>query len=298
MTKSPIAIEPTEPNVTLSPYSRIHLGRTYNIECNVKVRDIGMIVQEHKAILLRHDREIRDSGWETDPGEESPITETPSTTPMESRTDRGGSSNGLEIRPMKSQHERTPYLGGKDDESGEAEGSLQPADDSDDDDNSVVGIGSWASEATDLSLISAVTVEKWTEELQRIFVIDAAGESSYKRAIEDPRIGPASLERNLCRLIKVYSENVRHEAQTRSGFLVSKLLALKARRLARFVVENISTESSRNIQEQASATAEDSNQEALRKLASYTLMEICSRIPRPSALFLSKVLHLGASGIS
>jgi hypothetical protein len=66
MTKSAIAIEPSDPNETMLPSSRLRLGKTYIIECNVKVRDIGKVAREDKIRLLRYHQDERDSGFEPD----------------------------------------------------------------------------------------------------------------------------------------------------------------------------------------------------------------------------------------
>ncbi|KAF2823153.1 hypothetical protein CC86DRAFT_300156 [Ophiobolus disseminans] len=66
MTKTPIAIEPTDPNEKMLPSSRLRLGKTYSIECNVKVRDIGNVALEHKTTLLRYYQESKDLGFEPD----------------------------------------------------------------------------------------------------------------------------------------------------------------------------------------------------------------------------------------
>jgi hypothetical protein len=64
MTQEPIAYEPTDPSETMSPTSRVRLGKSYGIECNVKVRDIGMVAREDRSKLLRYFREERDNGFE------------------------------------------------------------------------------------------------------------------------------------------------------------------------------------------------------------------------------------------
>jgi hypothetical protein len=66
MTKVPIAIEPAEGDEQMSPLSRLRLGKTHTIECNVKVRDIGKVAPEHKTALLRYHQDTRDVGWEPD----------------------------------------------------------------------------------------------------------------------------------------------------------------------------------------------------------------------------------------
>lgn len=64
MKKSPIAIEPTDPSEQMLPTSRLRLGKTYSIECNVKVRDIGKVAFEHRTMLLRYHQDEKDLGFE------------------------------------------------------------------------------------------------------------------------------------------------------------------------------------------------------------------------------------------
>lgn len=66
MTKAPIAIAPGEPGEFMSATSRLRFGKTYTIECNVKVRDMGMVVQEHKTMLRRYYDDERDTGFENE----------------------------------------------------------------------------------------------------------------------------------------------------------------------------------------------------------------------------------------
>jgi hypothetical protein len=80
MTKSPIAIEPADANETMLPSSRLRLGRSYNIECNVKVRDIGRVAPEDKIRLLRYYQDEKDSGFEPDDLEEDPEDDLDATT--------------------------------------------------------------------------------------------------------------------------------------------------------------------------------------------------------------------------
>jgi hypothetical protein len=73
MTKRPIAIEATEATEAaelILPTSRLRMGRTFTIECNVKVRDIGKVVPEHKIMLLRYHRDVRDAGFDPDDTDE------------------------------------------------------------------------------------------------------------------------------------------------------------------------------------------------------------------------------------
>jgi hypothetical protein len=66
MTKDPIAIEPAVQNETMPPTSRLRLGKTYTIECNVKVRDIGMVAVEARTKFLRYYQDEKDNGFEAD----------------------------------------------------------------------------------------------------------------------------------------------------------------------------------------------------------------------------------------
>jgi hypothetical protein len=66
MTKEPIAIKPADKNETMLPTSRLRLGKTYSIEWNVKVRDIGMVIPEDKTKLLRYHQDERNAGFEND----------------------------------------------------------------------------------------------------------------------------------------------------------------------------------------------------------------------------------------
>lgn len=66
MTKSPIAVESAEPGEYMSATSRLRFGKTYTIECNVKVRDMGMVVPEHRIMLARYYQDERDNGFEAE----------------------------------------------------------------------------------------------------------------------------------------------------------------------------------------------------------------------------------------
>ncbi|KAF2743325.1 hypothetical protein M011DRAFT_376217, partial [Sporormia fimetaria CBS 119925] len=55
MTMDPIEIEHTsDPRATLKPASRLHLGMTYPVQWNVKVKDIGMVSQAHLKKLKKY----------------------------------------------------------------------------------------------------------------------------------------------------------------------------------------------------------------------------------------------------
>jgi len=66
MTKDPIAIEATDPNEEMRPKSRLRFGKAVSIECNVKVRDIGMVAAEHRSKLLYYFQTEQDIGFEPD----------------------------------------------------------------------------------------------------------------------------------------------------------------------------------------------------------------------------------------
>ncbi|KAH8727746.1 hypothetical protein GQ44DRAFT_702912 [Phaeosphaeriaceae sp. PMI808] len=70
MTKEPIAITPTEVTEWIHPASRIRLGKIYSIECNVKVCDIGMVVNENKTRLLHYHKQEMNNGFEPDDDDE------------------------------------------------------------------------------------------------------------------------------------------------------------------------------------------------------------------------------------
>lgn len=66
MKKNPIMIEPTNSNEQIASLSRLRLGKTFSIECNVKVRDIGKVAREHLTMLQRYHQDERENGFEPD----------------------------------------------------------------------------------------------------------------------------------------------------------------------------------------------------------------------------------------
>jgi hypothetical protein len=78
MTKDPIMIDPTDPTEDMSPTSRLRLGKVVPIECNVKVRNIGMVAPEHRSKLLEYYHQEQDNGFEPDEYK----LDTPRYTPM------------------------------------------------------------------------------------------------------------------------------------------------------------------------------------------------------------------------
>lgn len=95
MTKTPIAVEPAEPGEIMSATSRLRFGMTYTVECNVKVRDLGMVVPEHKTTLLRYYQDERDNGFE--PEELDDIENEPEDPETDSR------SHGVDIKKWLTQ---------------------------------------------------------------------------------------------------------------------------------------------------------------------------------------------------
>jgi hypothetical protein len=66
MTKDPLMIHPTDPTEEMPPESRLRLGKVVSVECNVKVRDIGMVIPEHRWKLLDYYQQEQDNGYEPD----------------------------------------------------------------------------------------------------------------------------------------------------------------------------------------------------------------------------------------
>ncbi|OAG03166.1 uncharacterized protein CC84DRAFT_1261782 [Paraphaeosphaeria sporulosa] len=55
--KEPICVNPADTSVRMDPASRLHYGKVYPIEMNVKVKDIGDVIPEQHSLLLRYYRE-------------------------------------------------------------------------------------------------------------------------------------------------------------------------------------------------------------------------------------------------
>jgi hypothetical protein len=88
MTKLPLAIDPTDPTEEMLPTSRLRFGKVVTVECNVKVRDIGMMIPEHKSKLLEYYREEQDKAYEPDDYESD--VEVPGSTPAPLPFTHGG----------------------------------------------------------------------------------------------------------------------------------------------------------------------------------------------------------------
>jgi hypothetical protein len=59
-------IDPTDSTEEMSPESRLRLGKVVSVECNVKVRDIGMVIPEHRSKLLDYFNQEQENGYEPD----------------------------------------------------------------------------------------------------------------------------------------------------------------------------------------------------------------------------------------
>jgi hypothetical protein len=64
MTKDPIEIEPASATETMDPASRLRFGKIYSIECNVKVREIGVVSRKHMSKLLAYYEEEDGGGFD------------------------------------------------------------------------------------------------------------------------------------------------------------------------------------------------------------------------------------------
>lgn len=54
MDRDPIEVEPVDNGVTLQPASRIRFGRTYTIDRDVEVKEIGLVIPEHMERVIRY----------------------------------------------------------------------------------------------------------------------------------------------------------------------------------------------------------------------------------------------------
>lgn len=54
LTKEPIEIQPADSSVRITAASRVRFGKTYPIEWNVKVKDIGRVIPEHISKLITY----------------------------------------------------------------------------------------------------------------------------------------------------------------------------------------------------------------------------------------------------
>ncbi|CAO2649580.1 Nn.00g069650.m01.CDS01 [Neocucurbitaria sp. VM-36] len=82
---------------------------------------------------------------------------------------------------------------------------------------------------------SQIAVATW--ELEKIFVDDVALVTLYNIALRDSDIGPARLQSNLHRLLKLYAKSLQDEAGSELERLTARFVLVKARYLAQCVVE-------------------------------------------------------------
>lgn len=64
LTKEPIKVVAADRTAYLTKESRIRFGKIYSIEWNVKVKDIGIVVNEDLGTLLEH-HNYEDQRWDT-----------------------------------------------------------------------------------------------------------------------------------------------------------------------------------------------------------------------------------------
>ena len=57
LTKKSIRVKPASPELSMDPASRLHYGKVYPIEMNVKVKDIGDVDPTQISLLLQYYRE-------------------------------------------------------------------------------------------------------------------------------------------------------------------------------------------------------------------------------------------------
>jgi hypothetical protein len=137
---------------------------------------------------------------------------------------------------------------------------------------SVFTTASVASSATDLSRnsgYSAVQIAMATKELIRILQDDESLVPLYKRAMSDVMIGPSRLERNLRRIFQIYAEHLGDLAGDRLEYLASRLVRLKAKLVARSIMEKYDAKQperhtvTTSMQEQEQSSDEDAEAEAV-----------------------------------
>ncbi|KAH8723309.1 hypothetical protein GQ44DRAFT_317133 [Phaeosphaeriaceae sp. PMI808] len=129
---------------------------------------------------------------------------------------------------------------------------------------SVFSVQSLASSATDLSkgsIYSANQIVTATRELVDILQGDEALIPFYKSAIEDPSIGPERLQRNLGRLVKQYAENLKSEAKESLEYLAARLVSMKAKFVARSIVQTFAEGSTKHVYEKAQEKKGESSED-------------------------------------
>lgn len=134
---------------------------------------------------------------------------------------------------------------------------------------SLFSVVSLASSGSNLSVHSSYTptqIATATKELFDIFHRDPDLDNLYYRAIHNPEIGPDRLQRNLRRLFQAYAKNLEDEHTENLEYLASKLVAMKARVLARSIAEKYGhapVEEQADIHRTADESSEDETQPQL-----------------------------------
>ncbi|KAF2660413.1 hypothetical protein K491DRAFT_711899 [Lophiostoma macrostomum CBS 122681] len=83
LSKEPIEIQPADSTVHMDPSCRLRFGKTYPVEMNVKVKDIGRVVPHHMSKFIRYWREedrLPDSEDEEEGDETPQVMQTPGPT--------------------------------------------------------------------------------------------------------------------------------------------------------------------------------------------------------------------------
>jgi hypothetical protein len=104
---------------------------------------------------------------------------------------------------------------------------------------SVRSIESSATLVSTLSGYTSVEMESATTELRRVLQEDPNLAKLYRLAIEDAKIGPERLQRNLGRLLKQMAHDLNVEANKELERLTSRFVAVKARNMAHCIVQDL-----------------------------------------------------------
>jgi hypothetical protein len=52
--KTPIQVRPADANACLARASRVRFGKVYSIEWNIKVKDVGLVIDEDLEVLVHN----------------------------------------------------------------------------------------------------------------------------------------------------------------------------------------------------------------------------------------------------
>jgi hypothetical protein len=110
---------------------------------------------------------------------------------------------------------------------------------------SVASLDSTATGFSAASCYSAAQIETATKELLRIFLEHDHLASLYRTAIEQARIGPERLQRNIRRLLKAFAQDLQADADADRELekLAARLVSLKAAYVARSVIRKYEVKS-------------------------------------------------------